>query len=270
MSLPTTVFIVANAKRDTYIGYTKTLDVTMAMIAEGSYDEPIVARRGMRHLVFKEEFATIRLALVKVEELEAMTAAQRRAFVEQYNPDWIPVGPTDRFPPRALPGRSHSGLPDGRRTVYIVANAERAMRMNVTSDLLGALIQIRAAWTSEPKWTLRIDRLVYYEAFADPQEAVKRLRQLRRLSQKRLRELVASRNPEWNDIGPKRLMAPAGGAPFAPTTAPERLSYLQPFDDPGPESAGGGVTADLPRGPRRPVGVRTGRYEEPWPPVEEE
>jgi putative endonuclease len=45
-----------------------------------------------------------------------------------------------------------------------------------------------------------VDKLVYFESFNSPSEAIKREKQIKAGSRKRKLELIHKFNPEWNDL----------------------------------------------------------------------
>ncbi len=104
-------------------------------------------------------------------------------------------------------------------------------------------------------------KLVYDQVGFDVAGARARVKELKRLGAEGLRRFVSSTNPGLRDVTPPHIMAPASGL--------ESLPYPRSRPGDGPEAAGGGVTADLPGGPRRPTRVRAARNEEPWPVAEE-
>ena len=104
MGLPTTVFIVANAKRQIHVGYSKDLEVTLSFIADGTYD-PSLAKKGIDKLVFIEEHNTIREALARVAEIEALSPAEKRRLVSERNPGWKALAADGRFAQGGIPGQ---------------------------------------------------------------------------------------------------------------------------------------------------------------------
>ena len=85
--------------------------------------------------------------------------------------------------------------------VYILANRRRGtMYVGVTSDIG------RRVWEHKnkviPGFTVKygIDRLVYYEVFADPSSAIAREKQLKRYVRQWKYNLIEANNPAWDDI----------------------------------------------------------------------
>ncbi len=85
--------------------------------------------------------------------------------------------------------------------VYILANQTNvALYIGVTSDL-----RIRAYQHKEklaPGFTAKygIDKLVYYEVYQDPENAILREKRLKGSPRTRKNKLVESMNPEWRDL----------------------------------------------------------------------
>jgi putative endonuclease len=85
--------------------------------------------------------------------------------------------------------------------VYIMASRPRGtMYVGFTSDLG------RRVWEHKNKilegFTAKygIDRLVYYEVFGDPTEAIAREKRLKRYVRPWKYNLIEERNPHWDDI----------------------------------------------------------------------
>lgn len=91
MSLPATVYILANDKHLVYIGYTKDLEFALYMARnEGLY--PVQKQLGATNLVYFEQHGTVKEAIARVEELESWSLAKTQSFVEEANPNWIDLG----------------------------------------------------------------------------------------------------------------------------------------------------------------------------------
>jgi putative endonuclease len=85
--------------------------------------------------------------------------------------------------------------------VYIMSSLSRTLYTGVTNDL-----ERRAAEHKEGKgpgsFTARynVNRLVYFEAFGDINEAITREKEIKRLTRKRKIRLIESLNPNWKDL----------------------------------------------------------------------
>jgi putative endonuclease len=84
--------------------------------------------------------------------------------------------------------------------VYILASRTRRLYVGVTNNL------IRRVWEHRegivPGFTRRygIKRLVYFEAFDQPQTAIQREKQIKGYARVKKLALVSSLNLEWNDL----------------------------------------------------------------------
>ncbi len=85
--------------------------------------------------------------------------------------------------------------------IYILANVTNvATYVGVTNDLK------RRVWEHKEKFVMGfaekhdINKLVYYEIFGDPENAILREKQLKGGSRAKKNQLVESMNPEWRDL----------------------------------------------------------------------
>lgn len=85
--------------------------------------------------------------------------------------------------------------------VYILTNKNNTvLYTGVTNNLL------RRCWEHKsqlhPGFTKRynVTKLVYYETFNNPSEAIKREKQIKAGSRKKKIELINGLNPEWRDL----------------------------------------------------------------------
>jgi predicted GIY-YIG superfamily endonuclease len=251
MAVPSIVFIVANDKRETLASYTKDLELALDLIARGTYDDAMT-ERGLSRLVYREEQPTVREAIARVAQINSMSPAARRKLVEKLNPRWVSVGPADPFPPKSRMSR----LQPEPQHVYVVGSLNRKIEIGYGSDLTAAILSAQARWAKRGGLPEEMPRLVYLTFCQGEEKAKQWCRKLQRMGKERVRQIVDRTNPTWNDLRPSKVPVPAG-----------RMTFRERPDD--PPSAGGGVGARLPLGPRAPVGTRTGEYEEPRPPVEE-
>ncbi len=85
--------------------------------------------------------------------------------------------------------------------VYILSNkTNTALYTGVTHNLIRRTFQHKEKLT--PGFTRRynIEKLVYYEFFADIRDAIAREKQIKAGSRKKKIALVESMNPEWKDM----------------------------------------------------------------------
>jgi putative endonuclease len=84
--------------------------------------------------------------------------------------------------------------------VYILASKTRRLYVGVTNDL------IRRVWEHRegvvPGFTRRygIKRLVYFETFTGPENAIRREKQIKSYARVKKLALVESLNQDWNDL----------------------------------------------------------------------
>ncbi len=85
--------------------------------------------------------------------------------------------------------------------VYILASRKKGtMYIGVTSDI------VKRVWEHKEKFVkgftsrYNIDRLVYYEIYSDPENAIKREKRLKDYNREWKIELIEKDNPEWKDL----------------------------------------------------------------------
>ena len=54
----------------------------------------------------------------------------------------------------------------------------------------------------------KVDRLVYFESFDDPRDAISREKEIKRWRREKKNELVRTLNPKWEDLGKKYILRP--------------------------------------------------------------
>lgn len=85
--------------------------------------------------------------------------------------------------------------------VYIMANSSRStLYIGVTNGLTKRVLQHRAGAT--PGFTRRYhcNRLVYFESFDEPSDAIRREKQLKRWRRDKKDALIAVKNPTYEDL----------------------------------------------------------------------
>jgi putative endonuclease len=85
--------------------------------------------------------------------------------------------------------------------VYMLTNRSRVvLYIGITNNLQARLwFHANAAGKSFTK-RYRLDRLVYYESFDNPDDAIAREKELKRWRRERKNDLVETLNPKWNDL----------------------------------------------------------------------
>lgn len=84
--------------------------------------------------------------------------------------------------------------------VYILTNFSKTLYMGITNDLQRRVFEhknkIDLGFTSK----YNIDKLVYFETFPTPTEAITREKQIKGWIRKRKLELVEKSNSKWQDL----------------------------------------------------------------------
>jgi len=92
--------------------------------------------------------------------------------------------------------------------VYILASKSRCLYVGVTGNLERRVLQHRndlGKFTS----SYRIKRLVYFEVFNRPIEAIKREKRIKSLLRSRKIALIESINPAWDDLASEWFASPS-------------------------------------------------------------
>ncbi|MDP2952665.1 MAG: GIY-YIG nuclease family protein [Chloroflexota bacterium] len=85
--------------------------------------------------------------------------------------------------------------------VYILANRTNvALYIGVTSDLNRRIYEHKQKLIRGFAERYGIDKLVYYEVYHDPENAILREKHLKGSSRARKNRLVESLNPRWRDL----------------------------------------------------------------------
>ena len=87
--------------------------------------------------------------------------------------------------------------------VYILTNERRTvLYVGVTNNLEGRLWQHQNGQGSAFTKQYNLTVLVYYEAFPDPLSAIAREKQLKDWKRDKKEALIATINPNWDDLAP--------------------------------------------------------------------
>jgi putative endonuclease len=99
--------------------------------------------------------------------------------------------------------------------VYILASKSRRLYVGVTNNLERRVCQHRnglGKFTSQ----YRINRLVHFEEFSHPMEAIEREKRIKSFLRSRKIKLIESKNPAWDDLAgswyPNPALKPGGTA----------------------------------------------------------
>ena len=84
--------------------------------------------------------------------------------------------------------------------VYILASRRQRRYVGVTNDLVRRVYEHKNH--TIPGFTKRygIDRLVYYESFRAPAEAIRREKQIKDYARVKKLAMIGWSNPEWKDL----------------------------------------------------------------------
>ncbi len=84
--------------------------------------------------------------------------------------------------------------------VYIIANVSRTLYTGVTNNLERRVYEHKEKTAPGFTSTYNINRLVYYEDFADIRDAIAREKQIKGWLRAKKIALIESVNPKWNDL----------------------------------------------------------------------
>jgi len=85
--------------------------------------------------------------------------------------------------------------------VYILSNKyNNVLYVGITNDLIRRVYEHKNKLVDGFTEKYNVDKLVYYELFNDPTDAITREKQLKGYSRKKKVELITSFNPEWEDL----------------------------------------------------------------------
>ena len=87
--------------------------------------------------------------------------------------------------------------------IYMLTNqSNKVMYIGVTNDLRRRVTEHKNQSSSIDSFTKRynVNKLVYFEAFPDPQTALRREKQLKRWVRQKKNDLVCTMNPTWEDL----------------------------------------------------------------------
>jgi putative endonuclease len=84
--------------------------------------------------------------------------------------------------------------------VYILSSRSRNLYVGISSDLLRRMWEHRTHAVPGHTARYRIDRLVYFEPFADPASAIAREKWIKGWLRSRKIALIEQSNPTWEDF----------------------------------------------------------------------
>ncbi len=85
--------------------------------------------------------------------------------------------------------------------VYILSsNNNNVLYVGVTSNLIKRIYEHKNKVIEGFTKKYNVNKLVYYEVYADPVNAIKREKQLKAGSRKKKVDLIKNLNPNWDDL----------------------------------------------------------------------
>jgi putative endonuclease len=85
--------------------------------------------------------------------------------------------------------------------IYIVDSRSGVLYVGITGDLMTRTIQHKSHEAPGFTARYRVTRLLYFEEFGSPREAIAREKELKGWRRSRKLDLICSKNPKWNDLG---------------------------------------------------------------------
>ncbi len=84
--------------------------------------------------------------------------------------------------------------------VYILTNSAGVLYVGMTNDLMNRLWQHVNDRASGFATTHNLDRLIFYEIYPTPREAIAREKQIKGWRREKKTALIHSLNPSWRDL----------------------------------------------------------------------
>ncbi|MDP2884940.1 MAG: GIY-YIG nuclease family protein [Ignavibacteria bacterium] len=85
--------------------------------------------------------------------------------------------------------------------VYILTNrSNRVLYTGMTNDLKRRMFEHKTHVGSKFTSTYNVTKLVYFETFDNPSDAIAREKQIKAGSRQKKIELIENMNPSWNDL----------------------------------------------------------------------
>ena len=85
--------------------------------------------------------------------------------------------------------------------VYILTTTHnKTLYIGVTNDLRRRTAEHQNEATDGFTKKYNVHKLIYFEAYSDPQIAIKREKQLKRWNRQKKIALIESQNPDWKDL----------------------------------------------------------------------
>ena len=90
--------------------------------------------------------------------------------------------------------------------VYILTNfTNTVLYTGITNDLVRRIYEHKQKLVAGFTQKYNVDKLIYYEIFQDPENAIKREKTIKNLVRRKKIELIKSMNPDYSDLYPTIL-----------------------------------------------------------------
>ena len=100
--------------------------------------------------------------------------------------------------------------------VYMMTNRSRTvLYTGITSSLVRRVWQHQQGEIEGFTKNYNLNRLVYYESYDDPREAIAREKEIKGWTRAKKNALVEARNPRWDDLSPMLSHPVRGPSPSA-------------------------------------------------------
>jgi putative endonuclease len=87
--------------------------------------------------------------------------------------------------------------------VYMMTNQSRVvLYTGITNSLMRRVWQHQNSAIEGFTKTYKVNRLVYYECFDDPRDAIAREKEIKGWCRQKKNALVETKNPKWTDLSP--------------------------------------------------------------------
>ena len=84
--------------------------------------------------------------------------------------------------------------------IYILTNKSKTLYTGITNNLNRRVYEHKNKLIEGFTKKYNIDKLIYFELFNNPKDAIRREKQIKGWIRKKKIELIESMNPEWKDL----------------------------------------------------------------------
>ena len=100
--------------------------------------------------------------------------------------------------------------------VYVMASRTRVLYVGVTNDLMRRVWEHRTGTIAGFTRRYGVHRLVYYETIADPEDAIRREKQIKGWARVKKVAMIESFNSPWSDLAREWFVDVSSGDPTHP------------------------------------------------------